>query len=70
MNTIAASAGLPKANLHYYFTNKLGLYIAVLSNILELWAGTSRLMEVSVQIDRDDVCTDNPPSSLRQVLMQ
>ena len=40
MNTIAASAGLPKANLHYYFTNKLGLYVAVLSNILELWDST------------------------------
>ena len=37
MNAIALSAGLPKANLHYYFTNKLSLYIAVLSNILELW---------------------------------
>ena len=37
---VAASAGLPKANLHYYFTNKLGLYIAVLSNILELWDST------------------------------
>jgi TetR/AcrR family transcriptional regulator len=24
MNTIAQNAGLPKANLHYYFTNKLG----------------------------------------------
>jgi TetR/AcrR family transcriptional regulator len=40
MNTIALSAGLPKANLHYYFTNKLGLYVAVLSNILELWDAT------------------------------
>ena len=40
MNTIAQKAGLPKANLHYYFTNKLGLYIAVLSNILELWDST------------------------------
>ena len=40
MNTIAASAGLPKANLHYYFTNKMGLYVAVLSNILELWDST------------------------------
>ncbi|GIZ13605.1 TetR/AcrR family transcriptional regulator [Pseudomonas sp. NCCP-436] len=37
MNTIAQNAGLPKANLHYYFTNKLGLYLAVLRNILELW---------------------------------
>ena len=40
MNAIALSAGLPKANLHYYFINKLGLYIAVLSNILELWDST------------------------------
>ncbi|AMB87279.1 TetR family transcriptional regulator [Pseudomonas agarici] len=40
MNTIAQHVGLPKANLHYYFTNKLGLYIAVLSNILELWDST------------------------------
>ena len=30
MNTIAQNAGLPKANLHYYFTNKLGLYVACL----------------------------------------
>jgi TetR/AcrR family transcriptional regulator len=40
MNTIATKANLPKANLHYYFTNKLGLYIAVLSNIIELWDST------------------------------
>lgn len=37
MNAIAQAANLPKANLHYYFSNKLGLYIAVLSNILDLW---------------------------------
>lgn len=37
MNTIAQNVGLPKANLHYYFNNKLGLYQAVLTNILELW---------------------------------
>ena len=40
MNTIAQNVGLPKANLHYYFNNKLGLYQAVLSNILELWDST------------------------------
>ncbi|APC16031.1 TetR family transcriptional regulator [Pseudomonas frederiksbergensis] len=40
MNTIAQNAGLPKANLHYYFTNKLGLYIGVLSNIIQLWDST------------------------------
>ena len=40
MNTIAQNVGLPKANLHYYFSNKLGLYQAVLANILELWDST------------------------------
>ncbi|BAP41780.1 TetR/AcrR family transcriptional regulator [Pseudomonas sp. 21LCFQ02] len=40
MNTIALNAGLPKANLHYYFSNKLGLYIAVLSNIIGQWDET------------------------------
>ena len=40
MNAIALKAGLPKANLHYYFNSKLELYIAVLSNILELWDST------------------------------
>lgn len=37
MNTIALRVGLPKANLHYYFNNKLGLYIEVMRNILDLW---------------------------------
>lgn len=40
MNDIAQRAGLPKANIHYYFKNKLGLYIAVLSDIIELWDST------------------------------
>lgn len=46
MNTIAQNVGLPKANLHYYFTNKLGLYLAVLSNILELWDSTFNNLSV------------------------
>jgi len=46
MNTIAVKAGLPKANLHYYYTNKLGLYIAVLSNIIELWDSTFNTLSV------------------------
>lgn len=37
MNAIALRAGLPKANLHYYFNNKLGLYVEVMRHILELW---------------------------------
>lgn len=37
MNAIASRAGLPKANLHYYFNSKLGLYVEVMRHILELW---------------------------------
>ncbi len=37
MQRIAERANLPKANVHYYFSNKLSLYAAVLSNILKLW---------------------------------
>ena len=44
MREIARRADLPKANIHYYFKNKLGLYLAVLSDIIELWDSTlSRL---------------------------
>jgi len=34
---IARAAGLPKANLHYYFGTKEALYRAVLADILDLW---------------------------------
>lgn len=34
---IAAKAGLPKANVHYYFSTKGDLYRAVIADILELW---------------------------------
>lgn len=37
MAEIAAKAGLPKANVHYYFSTKEDLYRAVLRNILRLW---------------------------------
>jgi TetR/AcrR family transcriptional regulator len=37
MVQLAAAAGLPKANLHYYFGTKEGLYRAVLEGILTLW---------------------------------
>lgn len=37
MQQIAERAGLPKANLHYYFGTKEGLYRAVLARILDLW---------------------------------
>ena len=37
MAAIAARAGLPKANLHYYFGTKQALYRAVIDTIMELW---------------------------------
>ena len=37
MAEIAAEAGLPKANLHYYFGTKERLYRAVLEGILTQW---------------------------------
>ena len=37
MAGIAELAGLPKANLHYYFRNKASLYRAVLDHTLTLW---------------------------------
>uniref|UniRef100_UPI0003B44CA1 TetR family transcriptional regulator C-terminal domain-containing protein n=1 Tax=Ideonella sp. B508-1 TaxID=137716 RepID=UPI0003B44CA1 len=37
MAEIAEQAGLPKANLHYYFGGKKGLYEAVLATVLRDW---------------------------------
>ena len=37
MAEIADRAGLPKANLHYYFRTKAALYRAVLDHTLTLW---------------------------------
>lgn len=37
MAAIAEAAGLPKANLHYYFGNKGALYQAVLARTLQDW---------------------------------
>jgi TetR/AcrR family transcriptional regulator len=34
---IAEKAGLPKANLHYYFPTKLALYRKVVDNIFSIW---------------------------------
>ncbi|MDD0843962.1 TetR/AcrR family transcriptional regulator [Pseudomonas sp. Gutcm_11s] len=46
MLNIAEQAELPKANLHYYFTNKLSLYVAVLTDIIELWDSTFNHLSV------------------------
>ncbi|ACE85697.1 TetR/AcrR family transcriptional regulator [Cellvibrio japonicus] len=37
IQNIADRAGIPKANVHYYFKSKTNLYIAVLDNLIQLW---------------------------------
>jgi len=37
MQRIADAAGVPKANVHYYFSNKQSLYDAVLARVIEIW---------------------------------
>ena len=48
MTEIAEHAGLPKANLHYYFSTKAVLYRAVLDHTLSLWlAGMSGIVKAA-----------------------
>ena len=42
---IAKRAGVPTANLHYYFKTKADLYRQVLQAILDLWLGTGDLIK-------------------------
>jgi TetR/AcrR family transcriptional regulator len=39
--SIAALAGVPKANLHYYFRTKQALYRRVIENVIAQWMETS-----------------------------
>ena len=52
MSGLAEAAGLPKANLHYYFGTKEGLYRAVLDDILALWLSAT-----------DDIRPDSDPAT-------
>jgi TetR/AcrR family transcriptional regulator len=49
---IARRAGIPKANLHYYFRTKQRLYAAVLDDILEIWVDA--LGEIRAEADPAD----------------
>lgn len=40
MKRVAERADLPRANIHYYYKNKLELYGAVLGDIVEIWNTT------------------------------
>jgi TetR/AcrR family transcriptional regulator len=44
---IAERAGLPKANLHYYFPTKLALYWRVLDDVFEEWNAAADLFDAS-----------------------
>jgi TetR/AcrR family transcriptional regulator len=46
---IAKRAGVPKANLHYYFGTKEALYRRLLENLLEVWLG----MGDSIRLEAD-----------------
>lgn len=45
MDRVAQSCGMSKANLHYYFTTKTDLYVAVLRHILDIWQGSMERLD-------------------------
>jgi len=47
MSAIAARAGAPKANIHYYFPTKETLYRAVIARVLTAWLDAARSFDVS-----------------------
>ncbi|MDK2778343.1 MAG: TetR/AcrR family transcriptional regulator [Pseudomonadota bacterium] len=49
MQAIADRAGVPKANIHYYFKNKANLYRTLLQNVLTVW--NEELAEISPDSD-------------------
>lgn len=53
---IAAEAGLPKANIHYYFGTKEKLYRTVVDDIVELWLNSFR--EITVDDDPASTLAD------------
>lgn len=56
MQRIADIAGVPKANVHYYFASKSALYNAVLSNVVTLW--NAALAPIDANADPAQVLED------------
>jgi TetR/AcrR family transcriptional regulator len=52
MQTIADRAGLPKANLHYYFVSKKALYRRVVERIFNIWLEAADSFETSATPER------------------
>jgi TetR/AcrR family transcriptional regulator len=46
---IAERAGLPKANVHYYFPSKADLYRAVMARVLETWLAAADSLDDSAE---------------------
>ncbi|WGL15184.1 TetR/AcrR family transcriptional regulator [Microbulbifer bruguierae] len=63
MMAIAEAAGLPKANIHYYFRNKSLLYSAVLERIIAEW--NQGLESISPQDDPGEVLAAYTASKVR-----
>jgi TetR/AcrR family transcriptional regulator len=55
-SAIADKAGLPKANVHYYFGTKAALYREVIGNIVNLWLAA--LPDMSEDDDPAEVLTE------------
>ena len=47
VSMIAARAGAPKANVHYYFPTKAGLYRAVVEQVLTAWLDAAASFDAS-----------------------
>jgi TetR/AcrR family transcriptional regulator len=72
MQLIADLAGLPKANLHYYFATKEDLYRRVVGDIFEIWLHAAEAMDaapgpvegIGAYIDaKMDISRDHPDGS-------
>jgi len=50
MAAIAARAGVPKPNIHYYFPTKQRLYRAVIERVLTAWLDAARSFDTSADV--------------------
>lgn len=67
MQGIADRAGLPKANIHYYFKNKKNLYKVVLRSIIEEW--NDGLVTMTVESDPKTVIEKFVRTKLHQAFV-
>lgn len=68
MAAIAEAAGLPKANVHYYFGSKCDLYRAVLARVLSVWLNP--LHGFTAEADPAEVIADYVRTKVRMAFDQ